>query len=177
MKLLTHNMLACHIKGVKNGYPFKIEATKVEECEADFDLGALHCCSPPSPTHLTVLAPSRLLAAYVRQDYMVGVPGRRAKREWLPTDVLTCGCPVSPCTAEYAAPTAAARPWMLSRACGAALRERLAPGLVLDTLLVHGRSWDVPRACLKRPPLRCWTMKPSRKPSITHCSRCVVRAD
>lgn len=37
MKLLTHNMLACHIKTVKNGYPFKIEATKVEEIEADFD--------------------------------------------------------------------------------------------------------------------------------------------
>lgn len=39
MKLLTHNMLACHIKGVKNGYPFKIEAEKVEEREADFDPG------------------------------------------------------------------------------------------------------------------------------------------
>lgn len=30
MKLLTHNMLQCHIKGVQNGYPFKIEAEKVE---------------------------------------------------------------------------------------------------------------------------------------------------
>ena len=29
MKLLTHNMLSCHIKGVTNGYPFKIEAEKV----------------------------------------------------------------------------------------------------------------------------------------------------
>jgi len=29
MKLLTHNFLACHIKSVKNGYPLKIEATKV----------------------------------------------------------------------------------------------------------------------------------------------------
>lgn len=29
MKLLTHNFLACHIKGVKNNYPLKIEATKV----------------------------------------------------------------------------------------------------------------------------------------------------
>ena len=28
MKLLTHNMLACHIKGVSNGYPLKVEATK-----------------------------------------------------------------------------------------------------------------------------------------------------
>ncbi|KAK9842482.1 hypothetical protein WJX81_002126 [Elliptochloris bilobata] len=37
MKLLTHNMLACHIKSVKNGFPFKIEAVRVEEIEADFD--------------------------------------------------------------------------------------------------------------------------------------------
>lgn len=37
MKLLTHNLLACHMKGVKNGYPFKIEAIKVAEVEADFD--------------------------------------------------------------------------------------------------------------------------------------------
>uniref|UniRef100_A0A7S1SR84 Multifunctional methyltransferase subunit TRM112-like protein n=1 Tax=Tetraselmis chuii TaxID=63592 RepID=A0A7S1SR84_9CHLO len=37
MKLLTHNMLACHIKGVKNNYPFKIEAKKVEEREAEFN--------------------------------------------------------------------------------------------------------------------------------------------
>lgn len=29
MKLITHNMLACKIKGVKNGYPFKIAAEKV----------------------------------------------------------------------------------------------------------------------------------------------------
>jgi multifunctional methyltransferase subunit TRM112 len=37
MKLLTHNMLQCHIKGVKNGYPFKIEAEKVETQEVDYD--------------------------------------------------------------------------------------------------------------------------------------------
>ncbi|KDD72168.1 hypothetical protein H632_c3758p0 [Helicosporidium sp. ATCC 50920] len=37
MKLLTHNMLQCHIKGVKNGYPFKIKADKVEVVDADFD--------------------------------------------------------------------------------------------------------------------------------------------
>lgn len=29
MKLITHNMLSCHIKGVKNGFPFKIQADKV----------------------------------------------------------------------------------------------------------------------------------------------------
>ncbi|GLC43819.1 hypothetical protein PLESTB_000911300 [Pleodorina starrii] len=37
MKLLTHNMLSCHIKGVRNGYPFLIEVGKVSEHEADFD--------------------------------------------------------------------------------------------------------------------------------------------
>lgn len=40
MKLLTHNMLACTIKGVKNGFPLKIEAEEVVEREADFDPGA-----------------------------------------------------------------------------------------------------------------------------------------
>lgn len=37
MKLLTHNMLQCHIKGVKNGYPFKIEPVKIETREMDYD--------------------------------------------------------------------------------------------------------------------------------------------
>ena len=61
MKLITHNMLSCHIKGVRNGFPFKIEAEQVhcihnltlpswpppltsnihcmqvETCDADFD--------------------------------------------------------------------------------------------------------------------------------------------
>ena len=37
MKLLTHNMLSCHIKGVQNGFPFRIDPVKVEEVDADFD--------------------------------------------------------------------------------------------------------------------------------------------
>ncbi|GFH31864.1 hypothetical protein V8C86DRAFT_2615771 [Haematococcus lacustris] len=37
MKLLTHNMLACHIKGVQKNYPFLIEAVKIEERDADYD--------------------------------------------------------------------------------------------------------------------------------------------
>lgn len=37
MKLLTHNMLSCHIKGVQNGFPFKIEPVKVEQIDADYD--------------------------------------------------------------------------------------------------------------------------------------------
>jgi hypothetical protein len=39
MKLLTHNFLQCHIKGVENGYPLKIEAVKIDERDADFDPG------------------------------------------------------------------------------------------------------------------------------------------
>ncbi|KAF6258929.1 hypothetical protein COO60DRAFT_1270426 [Scenedesmus sp. NREL 46B-D3] len=39
MKLLTHNFLQCHIKGVKQGYPLKIEAVKIDERDADFDPG------------------------------------------------------------------------------------------------------------------------------------------
>ena len=33
MKLLTHNMLASHVKGVTNGYPLKIEAKKARGAE------------------------------------------------------------------------------------------------------------------------------------------------
>ena len=32
-------MLASHIKGVQNGYPFKIDATQVEVHDADYDPG------------------------------------------------------------------------------------------------------------------------------------------
>lgn len=37
MKLITHNMLTCNIKGVKNGFPFKIEAEDVQLKEADYN--------------------------------------------------------------------------------------------------------------------------------------------
>ena len=37
MKLLTHNMLQSHVRGVKEGYPLKIEADKVEERPAPYD--------------------------------------------------------------------------------------------------------------------------------------------
>lgn len=39
MKLLTHNFLQCHVKGVKSGYPLKIEAAKIEQRDADYDPG------------------------------------------------------------------------------------------------------------------------------------------
>ncbi|KAG0494489.1 hypothetical protein HPP92_005483 [Vanilla planifolia] len=37
MRLLTHNMLACNIKGVTNGYPLRLEAEKWVEKEVDFN--------------------------------------------------------------------------------------------------------------------------------------------
>ncbi|GAQ90207.1 hypothetical protein KFL_006130040 [Klebsormidium nitens] len=46
MRLLTHNMLACNIKGVTKGYPLKIEATKTEEKETDFNAGFLRHIYP-----------------------------------------------------------------------------------------------------------------------------------
>jgi hypothetical protein len=45
MKLLTHNFLQCHVKGVKNGYPLKIEAAKIEERDADYDPGDSPCAA------------------------------------------------------------------------------------------------------------------------------------
>ena len=35
MRLITHNMLKCNVKGVENGYPLEIQAEEVEEVEAD----------------------------------------------------------------------------------------------------------------------------------------------
>ncbi|CAI8055529.1 Multifunctional methyltransferase subunit TRM112-like protein [Geodia barretti] len=37
MKLLTHNMLTSHVKGVKNGFPLRILARKVEVRQIDFN--------------------------------------------------------------------------------------------------------------------------------------------
>lgn len=37
MKLLTHNMLKSHVKGVKNGYPFRVIASKVIINTVDFN--------------------------------------------------------------------------------------------------------------------------------------------
>ena len=37
MKLLTHNLLRSNVKGVKKGYPLRIEAGKVEVKETDFN--------------------------------------------------------------------------------------------------------------------------------------------
>lgn len=37
MKLLTHNMLTSHVRGVKNGYPLKILAKQVVVNKVDFN--------------------------------------------------------------------------------------------------------------------------------------------
>ncbi len=57
MKLLTHNMLACHIRGVKNNFPFLIEAIKVEQIDADYNPGrsCMHACMV-TDRRLTTLA-------------------------------------------------------------------------------------------------------------------------
>ena len=38
MRLITHNMLKCNIKGVNNGYPLRIEAEKIEEIESEYNV-------------------------------------------------------------------------------------------------------------------------------------------
>ena len=37
MKLLTHNFMSSPVKGVQNGYPLRLEATKTEERDAEFN--------------------------------------------------------------------------------------------------------------------------------------------
>jgi len=37
MRLLTHNMLTSHVKGVTNGYPLIIESTEIRENKVDFN--------------------------------------------------------------------------------------------------------------------------------------------
>lgn len=37
MKLFTHNLLMCNKKGVKEGYPLKIEAKKVDIVKTEFN--------------------------------------------------------------------------------------------------------------------------------------------
>ena len=37
MRLITHNMMCCNIKGVTNGFPLKIEAERVEVKESEYD--------------------------------------------------------------------------------------------------------------------------------------------
>ncbi|KAK6933448.1 Trm112-like [Dillenia turbinata] len=46
MRLLTHNMQACNIKGVTNGFPFRVEAEEVMEKQVDFNADFLRNLFP-----------------------------------------------------------------------------------------------------------------------------------
>jgi Fe-S-cluster-containing hydrogenase component 2 len=39
MRIITHNMLKCNVRGVENGYPLIIEATKTEVIPCEFSDG------------------------------------------------------------------------------------------------------------------------------------------
>lgn len=41
MRLITHNLLKCNVKGVESGYPLVIEPVRVEIVESEFDAGAV----------------------------------------------------------------------------------------------------------------------------------------
>lgn len=42
MRLITHNMLKCNIRGIENGYPLIIQASATEVVPADFDKGKFY---------------------------------------------------------------------------------------------------------------------------------------
>lgn len=46
MRLLTHNMLSCNIKGITNGYPLRLEAEKWIEKEVEFNADFLRGVFP-----------------------------------------------------------------------------------------------------------------------------------
>lgn len=78
MKLLTHNMLQCHIKGVQNGYPFGIEAETVENVEADYD-------------------PEFLRHIFPRIQWPALVQGAASMGEWMVSGTgAECQCSVGP---------------------------------------------------------------------------------
>lgn len=39
MRLTTHNMLKCNVKGIVTGYPLRIEVEKIEVLPSDYDAG------------------------------------------------------------------------------------------------------------------------------------------
>eukprot|EP00955_Chlamydomonas_euryale_P104602 365578-Chlamydomonas_euryale.AAC.14 len=99
MKLLTHNMLACHIKGVKNNYPFLIEATQVEARDADYNPGVWSpfiACMGCMLGEATRLAwprdtPGRLLTS---TGVVEGISAAGASLAWhASTSVSSCACP------------------------------------------------------------------------------------
>ena len=39
MRLITHNMLKCNVRGVQKGYPLRIECEKLEIIPAEYNQG------------------------------------------------------------------------------------------------------------------------------------------
>ena len=39
MRLMTHNMLKCNVKGVENGYPLLIESSSIEIIPYEYNAG------------------------------------------------------------------------------------------------------------------------------------------
>ena len=77
MKLLTHNLLECHIKGVTNKYPFLVEAQQVEQTEVDFNPGerslgyALVASYPKAEPQNLIAMWGRLLTQLVNRVFLV----------------------------------------------------------------------------------------------------------
>ena len=46
MRLITHNMLQCNIKGVANGFPLGIEPVEVNVVESEFDAAFIQSTLP-----------------------------------------------------------------------------------------------------------------------------------
>jgi hypothetical protein len=191
MKLLTHNFLQSHIKGVKNGYPLKIEPAKVEERDADYDPGVRRmwvllpawrrACVPeneqqlpPTPhavTHCTHTAPHAdfLRSMFKRVDWQAFVQGAHAVRRALDSAVLSRRCAVTAVCCHGG---------VLSRRCAAAA----ATAPCATQLAAHTRlrlcvcpstpcRWAVLRACPRRwARSSCRTM-PSCRGSTTRCWR------
>jgi hypothetical protein len=53
MRVITHNMLKCNVRGVENGYPLIIEATQTDVIPCEYNKGAF-----PSSGYLPLRCPS-----------------------------------------------------------------------------------------------------------------------
>lgn len=83
MKLLMHNLLRCHVKGVQNGFPLKIEATQVEVSTGN---RALLLSSPLHVSQILtiLLTPGRDSAQEVEADMDIDFLRRMMQRlDWV----------------------------------------------------------------------------------------------
>uniref|UniRef100_A0A3P8XSW1 Multifunctional methyltransferase subunit TRM112-like protein n=1 Tax=Esox lucius TaxID=8010 RepID=A0A3P8XSW1_ESOLU len=97
MKLLTHNMLTSHVKGVTKGYPLLIKATEVKVSEVEFNPNFVSRMIPKLEWSALVQAadglghlqdlPTELIADYeANEDFL-----RKVHRVLLEVEVLE-GC-------------------------------------------------------------------------------------